>query len=361
MPTSKRLTGIFQSKSFNHKRVIKWLRTKTALMKEYARIVIILNNDGTIASVEVKPDFMWVGDYLTVIGPVIINGEEVPEATRLEIGITRCTPYRQFEWREGRKIKAMKDRWWFPLTQDELLPLLPTIAKELQKAVDQDARGKKRFKYTQYNKSEKGRSFSRAFFSGTTSTCLFEDDLLVYSFLLQDNALRKRVFLQNLSQEIKYRFKGLRHARYSDKQLLAHAGSKIIASKIGKYTKEQIFDIRVMLGGNSNSRNASLFDRVIESFGIKPRESLEAYEKIFLNLKEKHEEKNRNLLLSFPLEIMAQPKRDQKRSTHAQGCLRVEILPSRHVRDDHDNIVERNKKRVHSQLIGSDNEYHGKF
>lgn len=300
-----------------------------SLMKNCARATISLNKDGEVKEISMLPDFVARGNYIVVIGPSKKHDNQ--EVIRLEIGLNRSTPYMQFEWKEGRRKKAIKGRKHVPLSSGEILHLLPTISKTIQQIVDE-----KVARWESLSKKTISDGVVRLWWRGCFVTASKNDELLLYALLLLDRHARNSTFLRSFAIAIQRSLGGYKKVSYSKKELLVRKAVLIIKDKLHlNYSKEQI-EILLRLLGKPGSKVRYLLEGIIMTLNVKPRTSLESYEEEFLKLQKKYKSFDQEIKKAFCIEVATHPKRDDARNHHAKECLRIEVLPSKEAREHHE-------------------------
>jgi len=318
------LIGLYQSAEIKYPEIFK---RKSAYMGENSRVGLLAKQEFRVLQ-EISCPFGQQADYIVILGPAYVNGVLVEMALRLEIGLNRSVPYRQFEFRTREKVRAIKDRTHIPLSEAEVLSLLPQLANVIQRIVDERVLAWKKVHHT----VKQGKHMQR-YYKGLFFTVEKSEEILAYAFLLRNRICRNRDFLARLAGFVSTCLGGMRYASYSDKELRSYKGTKAIAGTInGRYTASQIATVQGMLGNPSKSKDRALFDEILRVFNIKFRQE-EEYEKAFRRLDKKYARLKPEISKVFALDVATHPKRDKRRKTHAQNCYRFEVQPSQRIKN----------------------------
>ncbi|MDQ5962440.1 MAG: hypothetical protein QG653_247 [Patescibacteria group bacterium] len=345
--------GVPLKSGWTPKRAKEQLERKTAMMRALSRAVITLSKDGTVASVDIHPDFVYRGNYLTVIGPVYAHRENISEAVRLEIAFGPSVPYEEFRWKEDGKKYVMRRRWYSPLCDEELVKIMPTISETIGRIIDEDLRKRKLVIF----RKQIGKNSYREFPRGAFITVPNEPTLLEYLLLARNRQGRDMDFIVSFAKQVIYELKGLKHARYSKKQMEAHKGVRIIVSRMKRrYTEEQIAVVLEYLSKKNRTKYRDLLERILDLLCVPLRKKKEWYEMRLLNLEQRYGKMNTVTTLC-PLSIATHPKLDKKRVTLPKHCLRVEVLPSKELQKEAREAWRVSKQTEEVPLP----EYHAEF
>jgi hypothetical protein len=90
------------------------------------------------------------------------------------------------------------------------------------------------------------------------------------------------------------------------------------------YDERSMEELGRKLGNPSRSMPRAHFERICELFDIKPR----APNGLFQELMDMYDISPKEAKKLLPLSFATHPKRDNRRGSHARGCVRVEVRPS---------------------------------
>lgn len=102
---------------------LKLIAQDVGRVKKVARIVVIVDSDGSVLHSRVNHRFEL--NLIAVIGPAYLHQVVVPEAILLEIGISRARPYHEATGKSGKFIQYR--RKIFSLTADQSFRLWLTL------------------------------------------------------------------------------------------------------------------------------------------------------------------------------------------------------------------------------------------
>lgn len=311
----------------------------------YARAVIVIDEHGSVIEVINRVQGSLI-NVLAVLGPVKLPGNHhIARSVRAEIGFGRVTPYKQVETPLLGGRSAFKRRIVHsPLSHKDQVALFPVMCHVIQKVIDEEVMHRKNLTYFK-NKKENSPVYS----NGKWITVPPDLTLLMYACLAKDLQTRLRGHIAELVMRTKINFNKLPYAVYPEKKFRRLKVAKFVASvfadaSYGGYLLEIIKKKMGRLG----TKHRALFEQVLEVFKIKPDPTKDLE---YLRLREIFGNKEKEILRGFPLDVMTQGKRVERREIkygkppkyrHAENCLRLEVRPSQAAIKRHAMIKEHN-------------------
>lgn len=288
-----------------------------------ARYVIVLDEHGEVVE-RINRSITYTGNFLVVLAPIIHEGKKIELSVVLEIGLSRSVPYQQFEKNFADGKFAVKGRRPVAkLTDEKIIELLLTFSQIIQDVVDEETSHRKRLIWKKYGKDKKEMPI------GIFVTVPFEASPLVYICLEKDFIERANGHLQLFVNMTREKLRKLKFAYYPKDEIKRFKVAQEIASILfdANYPSHFLEVIRRKLG-KETGKIRSLFEQIIEEFEIKTKEK-DDLDVLHENLEKVFGENKDILINSFPISVQTHPKRNNRRSTHAKDCLRIEIHPSK--------------------------------
>lgn len=115
-------------------------------IKQYARWVLVIDEEGNILSTIDRSHKGYLVNSIAVLGPALVKGTLMPETVLLEIGLSRCRPYRRSE--RGNRDVVVSSREVIPkrlraacISHKQLAAIWPTVWPMLEEFVGQTRAG----------------------------------------------------------------------------------------------------------------------------------------------------------------------------------------------------------------------------
>ncbi len=317
----------------------------------HARAVIVIDEQGLPVEVVDRVAGSLV-NVLAILGPITIGTTDITRSVRAEIGFGRTSPYKlATKIICDEKLIVLPRKVYAPLDEQTQIGLFPVVTRLIQKIVDKEIAHRKRLTY--YKSHRPG---SAEFGNGKFITLPSNLPLLMFACLAKDMQIRIHGHIEEVALRTKRRLGRFRYASYTPDELKRKKVAQLIAEIFAeaKYGMYMIERIRHLIGKETTKERA-LFELILEVFKITPSKEY-SDQNLYLDLKDRYDSIESDLLAKFSLDTMTHPKRiiknkkireDKKRVKerktktpvykHASNCLRVEVRPSQEAIKQHDN------------------------